>query len=370
MHEPPLRRRRARPVADAPIDELLARTDALAKGWLVALLEGSPLDDAPQILSAGIAADGPRICAAVLRALVDDRDFRRLEAGGVLEALASQCASFAGPAGGEAALRAVEALQAVLWSALRAELRHPEPDQVGELAERLAAVGELVRAAALRRLERGAPPRAVAPAPAGEGATEPARAETGRAESGEAEPPAPVAPAAGLRAVAASEPPAAQPRAEALWVAALEEEIARSERAGGALSLLLVELQESERMLAAEPQDEVAAAFGRFVQAVRSVLRRQDLLASETDDRLWVIARDTARPGAIALARRITAAVRSAGTVRGAPLAVTIGIAVLGEDAGDCGALLEAAEEAAFAAAASGADWGTEAQGEPPDAAQ
>ena len=39
---------------------------------------------------------------------------------------------------------------------------------------------------------------------------------------------------------------------------------------------------------------------------------------------------------------------------RGAPLAVTVGFAVLGEDGGDIETLLEAAEEARFAAAASG----------------
>ena len=34
----PPRRRRARPVADAPVDVLLPRAEDLAKGWLLALL--------------------------------------------------------------------------------------------------------------------------------------------------------------------------------------------------------------------------------------------------------------------------------------------------------------------------------------------
>jgi GGDEF domain-containing protein len=87
---------------------------------------------------------------------------------------------------------------------------------------------------------------------------------------------------------------------------------------------------------------------------VRSVLRRQDLLASEAQSRVWVIARDTARPGARALADRIAAAVGEVEGLHGAPLTVNVGLAVLGEDARDCSSLLEAAEEAAFTAAAAG----------------
>src|ERR1019366_6923593 len=100
MQARPPRRRRARPVADAPLDALLLATDDLTKGWLLALLEQAPLDGAQSL---------------------------------------------------EAVSRAVDALLAVLWSALRDELRTPDPDQVSELAERLALIGELVRGAALRR---------------------------------------------------------------------------------------------------------------------------------------------------------------------------------------------------------------------------
>ena len=66
----PPRRRRARPVADAPIDSLLPRSEDLTKGWLLALLEDAPLDEAPGILAADLTRDGPRLCTSVLRALV------------------------------------------------------------------------------------------------------------------------------------------------------------------------------------------------------------------------------------------------------------------------------------------------------------
>jgi len=68
----PPRRRRARPVADAPVDELLLRVEDLTKGWLLALLEQAALEDAPAILAADVARDGPRVCEAIVRALADD----------------------------------------------------------------------------------------------------------------------------------------------------------------------------------------------------------------------------------------------------------------------------------------------------------
>ncbi len=150
-----------------------------------------------------------------------------------------------------------------------------------------------------------------------------------------------------------------------MWVAALEDEVGHAQRGGGPLALLLVELQDGDRLASAEPEREAGAAFGRFAQAVRSVLRRPDLLASEAEDRVWVIARDTGRAGATALAERVAAAVRASEPVQGAPLRASVGVAVLAEDAHDVEGLLEAAEEAALAAAAGGDEVGERAPGTP-----
>ncbi len=151
MHAGVPRRRRARPVADAPIDPLLARVDDLAKGWLVALLEQLPLARASSVMAAELARDGPRICDAVIRALADDNDLRRLGPDGALEALASRAGDVSGGSDAATASGAIDALHAVIWSALRGELSDPEPEQVSELAERLALVIGTVRGAALRR---------------------------------------------------------------------------------------------------------------------------------------------------------------------------------------------------------------------------
>jgi GGDEF domain-containing protein len=343
MQQGPPRLRRARPVADAPIDALLLRVEDLTKGWLLALLEQAPLDDAPAILAADLARDGPRVCSAVVRALADESDLHRLEPGGTLEQLVSQTGEIAGSRGVEATARAVETLRAVIWSAVRAELNQPDADQVSELSERLTLVIELVRAAALRRC---AEPRAVPREPP----------VVLRDLDRDAGPPLRGVPAPAPAPVVPSRPPEPQDAQEldSLWKGALADEIRLAEQRGAALSLLLVELEDADRVVEIEAPGEATATFGRFAQAVRSVVRREDILACETDARAWIIARDTGRHAAHALAARMVAAVVAAPPWRGAPLAVTVGFAVLGEDGAEVEALLEAAEEARFAAAATG----------------
>jgi GGDEF domain-containing protein len=97
-------------------------------------------------------------------------------------------------------------------------------------------------------------------------------------------------------------------------------------------------------------------------------MRRQDILACETEARAWIIARDTSRAGAQALAARTAGSVRMAQAWRGAPLTVTIGVAVLGEDGSDSDELIDSAEQARLAAAADGAGLFRGAPGgEPPN---
>ena len=98
------------------------RAEDLAKGWLLALLEQAPLHDAPAILAADLSRDGPRVCDAVVRALANDADLRRIEPGGALEPLVGAAGAFAGAGGVTSASQAVDALHGVIWSAIRAEL--------------------------------------------------------------------------------------------------------------------------------------------------------------------------------------------------------------------------------------------------------
>jgi GGDEF domain-containing protein len=425
------RRRRPRPVVAAGVEAVLLRGDDLAKGWLLALLEDAPLDDAAAILAGDIARDGPRICEAVVRAVYDESDLRRIEPQGVLEPLVSRTGEIAGARTSEAAAQAVDGLRGIVWSALHAELVRTDPELLAEAAERLSLVADVVRGAVLRRAGNGETgtrrtPRMAPLRVAGEdvpgGAREPepppaVRSEPAPAFRAEppppafraeppppafrAEPPPPAfrsEPSPPFRAepppAFRSEPPASEadrpadetgspggetvapggvplsagprdaPARDALWIGALRDEIVRAGRARLPLSLLLVELEEAERVLAVEPLTEAAATFGRFAQAVRTAVRRRDVLACETDSRAWVIARDTGRAGAQALGARIVTAVPNEESWRGAPLTVSVGLAVLGEDGHNASALIDAAEQTKFAAEASGIGIVTEFPGD------
>jgi GGDEF domain-containing protein len=328
---------------------------------LLALLEQAPLEDAPAIVAADIARDGPRICDAAVRALADDSDLRRLEPGGALEPLVSRTGDLAGAGGAAVVAGVVDALEAVLWSALRSELRDDDAELVSELAERLALVASLIRGAALRGIgaeakpQRAPSPAPQSPAPAPEPPVDPSATRPPTATR----PPAPrlrpaLTPSEPPRDEASSERATPERPPEALWIGALEDEVTRAQKADSLLSLLLVELEDAERVRGVEAEPEATATFGRFAQALRTVVRRQDILACETESRAWIIARDTGRAGATALATRTAKTVREGRSWRGGPMTVNAGIAVYREDGHDAATLIDAAEQAKFAAAAAG----------------
>jgi GGDEF domain-containing protein len=351
------RRRRPRPVVSAGVEALLLRGEELAKGWLLALVEDAPLEEAAAILAGEVARDGPRICEAVVRALYDEADLRRIEAEGVLEPLASRAGVLAGSHSAEAAAHAVRALEQVMWAALRAELAQTDPELLADAAERLSLVAGLVLAAVLRRRDQTeAPQREAGPvAP-----LHVARPRPGAGEQPERRAPAErgvtpgIAETGGTAGRVGDGGVEQEESRDALWVGALRDEITRAGRASLPLSLLLVELDDAERLVAVEPRGEASATFGRFAQAVRTTVRRRDVLACETDSRAWVIARDTGRAGAQALGSRIASSVPAEESWRGAPLTVSVGLAVLGEDGYNAASLIDAAEQMRFAAEASG----------------
>jgi GGDEF domain-containing protein len=344
------------------VEVVLMRSEQLAKGWLLARLEEARLEEAAAILAADVARDGPRICDAVVRAICDDADLRRIEPGGALEPLVSRAGEIAGADNAEVAAHAVESLRDVVWSALRGELGHDDPEVLVDAAERLSLVAELLRAAVLRRRAEGDAPgsrpgRWVAPlrVASTEAPAAPREGPPGGEESG-----APgleeIGGTAGQGAGGEGRPTGrrAGGGGDALWIGALGEEIVSATRARSPLSLLLVELEGAEPLVAIEPRGEAATTFGRFARAVRTAVRRRDVLACETDSRAWIIARDTGRTGAQALGSRIAVAVPAEESWRGAPLTVSVGLAVLGEDGHNATALIDAAEQTRCAAQASG----------------
>jgi GGDEF domain-containing protein len=297
------------------------------------------------------------LCDAVVRALADDDDLRRLEAGGALERLASGAGELAGMSGAEPSVHAVDALRAVIWGALCEELVRPDAHLVGALAERLALVAELVRAAVLRRLTAGEDAGTLR---VGDSI---ARVdELGRGSESVAARSLPESVAPGSRrAMHAVAEAAGTETPDSLWRGALDEEVARAQRSRAKLALLLAELSDADRVSETNPFHAASDTFGRFAQAVRGALRREDILACETENRAWIIARCTGRHGARALASRIAGAVQEAYPGRGAAVTVGIGIAILGEDAHDSAGLIEAADEWSFAAVAAPGEESAEA---------
>ncbi|MGA2925478.1 MAG: diguanylate cyclase, partial [Solirubrobacteraceae bacterium] len=125
----------------------------------------------------------------------------------------------------------------------------------------------------------------------------------------------------------------------------LEAELHRCEQVGGSVALLLIELDDIERLTAAEPVATVDVLVATFVHAVRAAVRRQDALVLDGTGRAWIVARDTDRAGVQALGSRIAGQVGSAADWRDVPMTVSIGIGVLGEDGREARDLIGTAEE-------------------------
>jgi hypothetical protein len=393
--DPPATPRPSRPV---PVEraeaELLAgRAQAIAKGWLLTLLERAPLEAVAAIPAAELASEGPAVCAAFARALGADTELDRLRPAGDLAPLAQRIGALAGAGDAAATLAAVDALRACVWAAAL-DARGAREDDLAALAERLAEVALVAGATALAGAPTAAAAEPSADAASGaDPAPPPSRAPVDVAlPQAPAAPPAdpapPLAPAAplapaplhaaapsarDLRAPGGSVTelparPPAQPDGIAsamddgdLWIATLERHLDRCQREGGGLALLRVELVDGERLASGagtlEPEaesEERGVPYGRLAQAIRRAIRRQDLVASDRQGRAWVIAPSVGRAGAIALAERIGAGVEHGEHWRGAPLAATIGFAVYGEDGQDAVTLIDRAEEAMLAASAAG----------------
>jgi Diguanylate cyclase, GGDEF domain len=374
------------PVERADAELLAGRAQAVAKGWLLTLLERASLDAVAAIPAADLAAEGPAVCAAAARALASDAELDRLRPDGDLAHLARCVPRLAGARDAATTIAAVDALRATLWAAALAA-RGNRQDDLAPLAERLAEIALVLGATALGGAsavgiegEGAAGPSASAAsadrARGSEDARSPAEGPVGAhpeltGPARHAADAAPDEPAVhDLRSGSVThlpQRPAPQPPEMDdgdLWIATLERHVDRAQREGGGLALLRVELVDGERLAASAAADADAGEersgvpYGRLAQAIRRAIRRQDLVASDRQGRAWVIAPAVGRAGAIALAERIGAGVEHGEHWRGAPLAATIGFAVYGEDGQDAAALIERAEEAMLAASAAGVQIG------------
>ena len=301
------------PSLDAPVAGL-GNADALAKSWLLELIAARPLGEAARVPTERMGVDGPKLVAAVIGALVSDRELERLTPEGDLGGLAAAAGAIAGAEGPADVVAAVERLRSVVWAAIERTAPGPPPlDLAGRLAHVCATVAQVALAAEGLRAGSAEPPQD----------DELSRIRLARVGDGP------------------------------LWVEALERQLADGSRSGRRFALLLVELDAAEHLRLAGA-DEAAAAFARIGRAVREHVRRADVVAHEDDGRLWVIAGDTGRSGAKALALRIADAVEGAASLQGAALTASVGIAVYPDDGRDAAALTGQAEEGMYAARAVG----------------
>jgi hypothetical protein len=176
---------------------------------------------------------------------------------------------------------------------------------------------------------------------------------------------------------AAAEPPSRRQaeieirdeRAEAgpaAWIGSIGRELERFSRDGRPFAVLLVELREGDRLPRQRDLDEVARLSDELEQALASELRMPAAAGSDghggdrlqgagslTRERLgryWLLAPDTDRAGARALAERLSAAVRQLAGRRGASLVVAVGSAVCPEDGREAAALAAHADVELYAA--------------------
>src|SRR6187200_1104095 len=90
--------RRPPPVPGVP-PAALADGRAVAKAWLLALLENVPLEAAATVPAGRLAQDGPALCEAVLGAVGADGALDKLEPDGDRHGVAAQAGALAGACG-------------------------------------------------------------------------------------------------------------------------------------------------------------------------------------------------------------------------------------------------------------------------------
>jgi len=332
---------------DERLGRLLEAAEELAKRWLLMLLDERPLGAAAELPLERFAADAPRVCERVLRALGSDAELERLrERRADPDGDDRGVAAIVGVSDGPGLVEAIEALRTAMWGAIAETL----PDAASPaLANRLAQVCSALAAAALAQLEE-------ARAAASEEGTQPGDAasatgedrgpriemqEEGREEGEET-----------IEDPWAIEPPTEED--EPPWPNGVASEIKSHPDPDVPFVVLVVEVADLERLREAEESPALERMMSDVERVLREPLGADERLAPEGTGRWWLVAFDAGPPEGRALAQQLARAVRAAVEHRHAPLKVAIGIASSPEDGTDAAELAERAEEELYAARASG----------------
>jgi len=303
------------------------------------------------------------------------------------------------------AASAAERLCAVLWEAVHEEMRMGRPLEVAALTDRIA---EVCRSVSVVANAGGGGPRQGTASESerhlGDGPAAGSRSPLGAASVVGSEPLAGAAPEAGYDSLADAEPrpdrearldaahagerrvheaPSVGDRPAALvdehegvatpiairdvrgsdgtaWAEAIRRRLDRYADDRVPFAVLLIEALDVERLRVAQGPAEAHRQIREVEGAIVEQLRPADALLRESDGRYWLVAPQTDGTVAGALAQRICSASRRAASHRGAPLEVSIGVALCPDHGTDAAALIAHADIDLYAAQAEGRRLGRE----------
>ena len=289
--------------------------ERLAKSWLLEVIDRSPLGELDQVPIGWIATEAAPLIAEVLGQLSDPGAARDLELSPAAAQRISSLAADRGPAGAALLPRELAALQSLLIDALERELHHQDRREFSRAVARLAEVFGAVQAAALGALA----------SPSGQ-------ALSNAQANGRSEPSGPIEE---LRAL-------------------LVELVREEQQTGAPFALAHVEVEGIERI--SKGYGEPAAT--KMGEAVARILEGE---LSDGERAFWIgpgsfvaVSPGNEAQKAAELALRIREVVESSQGERGPRIGVAVGVASCPAHGRDANGLLESAEEAAWAASASG----------------
>ncbi|HEY1456973.1 MAG TPA: diguanylate cyclase, partial [Solirubrobacteraceae bacterium] len=277
-----------------------------------------------------LARQAPGVITLVLQSLGSQADLERLQGSGPERACVARVGELAGARDHASKLEALEALRAVLWTELIGELDHPSAQLIADLSSRLAHVCSLIAIAVLGGDSRRGANDTVQP----ERPPSPWRDDTG------AEP-----------QIAIHDARSGGPSA---WIGSIGRCLDEYSQTGQGFAVELIEVIGIERLRHSEDAGELGRLVSEIQGALRSELRPGDILTRESEGRYWLAAPDTDGPGALMLAERLIAVVRSSVIHRGVPLEVAIGIATCPADGTEAAELAAQADMKLYGARACG----------------
>ena len=338
-----------RPLADAPVESLLASANELARDWLIEVVAQIELEDVPSLEVGPLVTDGPELYRAMTAALAADSALAALRRGGRMELLLRRVLMAAARGRSDEVPSVAESLRRVLLSAAlaRADPR-PSADLVAALSDRVAHVCAVIAATAI------ATPTETTSSPDAASIADAARMpEAGKLPSDGTSIPSDVdvIPRTGdeaesLEFVVRDERPRSAIAAPRDWSDELRDALAGS----AGRSLLLVDLDGHERILAADGR----GALQRAERALIRALVDDATLVAERLGRYWIVCGQSSLEDARAFARQLGEAVAAEPGHLGTALQASIGFTLLEPGSGEEDSLARV-EEAMLSARAAGA---------------